>query len=44
VKAFADYEARMAARGLRPSGPLVTREMLDRLEVVELHRLRLSVP
>lgn len=44
VKAFADYETRMAARGLRPSGPLVTREMLDRLEVVELHRLRVSVP
>ncbi len=44
VKAFADYEARQAARGLRPSGPLVTREMLDRLEVVELHRVRSTVP
>jgi eukaryotic-like serine/threonine-protein kinase len=44
IAAFADYEARMAARGLRPSGALVTRALLDRLEVVELHRLRLSVP
>jgi hypothetical protein len=44
VAAFADYEARQAARGLRPSGPLVTREMLDRLEIVELHRVRRTVP
>lgn len=45
VKAFADYEARMAARGERPgTGPLVTRAMLERLEVVELHRVRLSIP
>ncbi|MBX7083169.1 MAG: hypothetical protein K1X88_28440, partial [Nannocystaceae bacterium] len=45
VRAFADYEARMDARGLRPrSGPLVTRAMLERLEVVELHRVRLEIP
>jgi hypothetical protein len=44
IKAFADYEARQAARGLRPSGALVTREMLERLEVVELHRVRSTVP
>ncbi|HET6581835.1 MAG TPA: hypothetical protein VFG69_00285, partial [Nannocystaceae bacterium] len=44
VRAFADYEARMAARGEQPSGPLVTRDMLDRLEVVELHRVRSTVP
>ncbi|NVB39543.1 hypothetical protein G6O69_17000 [Pseudenhygromyxa sp. WMMC2535] len=36
IRAFADYEALQAARGLRPSGALVTREMLDELEVVEL--------
>ncbi|MBL4684078.1 MAG: hypothetical protein JKY37_05775 [Nannocystaceae bacterium] len=44
IKAFADYESRQAARGKRPSGPLVTRAMLDRLEVVELHRITLEVP
>ena len=44
VKAFADYEARQAARGKRPSGPLVTRDMLDRLEIVELHRVEVEVP
>ncbi|PRQ00602.1 hypothetical protein [Enhygromyxa salina] len=36
IKAFADYETRQAAAGLRPSGPLVTREMLSKLEVVEI--------
>ncbi|MEM6994275.1 MAG: hypothetical protein AAF721_27420, partial [Myxococcota bacterium] len=44
VRAFADYEARQAARGKRPSGPLVTHAMLDRLEVVELHRIEVDVP
>lgn len=44
VRAFADYEARMEARGLRPSGALVTRAMLERLEVVELHRLHVTLP
>lgn len=44
VRAFADYEAQQAARGLRPSGPLVTHDMLDRLEVIELHRLRIEIP
>lgn len=38
VRAFADYEARQAARGRRPSGPLVERSMLERLEVVEIAR------
>lgn len=38
VRAFADYEARQAARGRRPSGPLVELEALDRLEVVEIAR------
>ncbi|WP_181197373.1 hypothetical protein [Enhygromyxa salina] len=36
IRAFADYETRQAALGLRPSGPLVTREMLAKLEVVEI--------
>ncbi|MCA9651565.1 MAG: hypothetical protein KC501_16720 [Myxococcales bacterium] len=44
VRAFADYELQQAARGLRPSGPLVTHDMLDRLEVVELHRVRVEIP
>jgi hypothetical protein len=39
VRAFADYEARQAELGLRPSGPLVTHAMLERLEAVELHRV-----
>src|SRR5690606_9533544 len=32
VRAFADYEAQQAARGHRPTGPLVTPDMLGRLE------------
>jgi hypothetical protein len=39
VRAFADYEREQTARGLRPSGPLVTPDMLRRLEVVELARV-----
>lgn len=39
IKGFAAYEARQAAAGFRPSGPLVTLEMLERLEVVELLRV-----
>jgi eukaryotic-like serine/threonine-protein kinase len=44
VRAFADYEAQQAARGHRPSGPLVTLDMLDRLEAIELHRVRVEIP
>ena len=46
IKAFADYEARQAALGLRPSGPLVTRDMLGKLAVVEIATATdtLSVP
>lgn len=44
VRAFADYEAKQAARGKRPSGPLVTHDMLERLDVVELHRIEVEVP
>ena len=39
IKAFADYDARQAAAGLRPSGPLVTREMLAKLAVVEIAKV-----
>jgi|GEM_PF-842988 len=39
VRAFAQYEALQDARGLRPSGALVTLEMLDKLEVVEIATL-----
>lgn len=38
LRAFAAYEAKMAARGARPGGPLVTETALARLEVVELAR------
>jgi len=44
VRAFADYEAQQTARGRRPSGPLVTHDMLERLEVIELHRVRIEIP
>ncbi len=44
VRAFADYEALQSARGHRPSGPLVDRGMLDKLEIVELHRRRAETP
>jgi hypothetical protein len=44
VRGFIAYERAMAARGLRPSGPLVTDEMMRRLEVVELSRVKAEVP
>lgn len=44
IEAFANYEAQQAARGLRPSGPLVTRDMLSRLEAVELAVAEVSLP
>ena len=43
VRGFADYEAAQAKAGLRPSGPLVTHDMLERLEAVELHRVEVTV-
>lgn len=43
IRAFAQYEREQARRGLRPSGPAVTEEMLQRLDVVELHRLEVDV-
>lgn len=39
IRAFVDYERRMAAKGLRPSGPLMTPEMLGKLEVVTLEEV-----
>ena len=43
IRAFADYEADQDAQGKRPSGPLVTYDMLDRLEIVELARAEVTV-
>lgn len=43
IRAFAEYEKKQADRGLRPSGPLVTENMLERLEAVELIRERVVV-
>lgn len=42
IRAFAQYEREQARRGLRPSGPAVTEEMLRRLDVVELHRIEVD--
>lgn len=44
IRAFAAYEREQARRGLRPSGPHVTEDMLDRLEIVELHKEEVEVP
>jgi hypothetical protein len=44
IRAFADYEARQDRLGLRPSGPLVTRAQLDRLEVIEIANARVTTP
>jgi hypothetical protein len=44
VRAFADYEAAQATRGRRPSGPLVSYDMLRRIERVELAARTLVVP
>ncbi len=43
VKAFADYEREQANRGLRPSGPAVTHDMLRRLPIVEIARDEIEV-
>jgi hypothetical protein len=44
VRAFAEYEARQARAGRRPQGSLVEPAMLQRIEPVELHRVRTVVP
>ena len=43
IKGFAAYEREQARRGLRPSGPLVSEDMLGRLEVVEIGRAEAEV-
>lgn len=44
LRAFADYERRMAALGLRPSGAQVTSDMVERLEVLDLATVETDVP
>jgi hypothetical protein len=44
VRAFAAYEARKAAQGLRPSGPQVSEKMLRRVEVTDLAAAHVRVP
>jgi hypothetical protein len=39
IRAFVEYERLRAARGARPSGPLIDERALSRLEVVELARV-----
>ncbi len=43
VRAFAAYEARKAAQGLRPSGAQVTERMIRRLEVTDIARAQARV-
>lgn len=43
VRAFIDYEKRQARAGKRPSGPLMTESALERLEVVEIAKVRAVV-
>ncbi|MEM7156991.1 MAG: hypothetical protein AAF799_29335 [Myxococcota bacterium] len=38
LRTFAAYEAYMTEKGERPDGPLLTLDVLERLEAVELHR------
>jgi eukaryotic-like serine/threonine-protein kinase len=44
VRAFAAYEALRASAGRRPSGALVDRRVLDRLEVVHVKTARAVIP
>lgn len=44
VRGFIDYEREQARKGLRPNGPLVTGDMLKRLEIVEVARTAVEVP
>jgi hypothetical protein len=43
LHAFIDYEEAQDRRGLRPSGPLIGRAALDRLDVVEIATARVTV-
>ena len=44
VRAFIDYERRQAARGKRPSGPMVDDGMFARLDIVEIERVEATIP
>jgi hypothetical protein len=44
LRAFAEYERGQAALGLRPSGALLDERALERLDVVEVARARVSGP
>jgi len=44
IRAFIDYEAAQARAGLRPSGPLVDRAALDRLDIVDVATTRAVIP
>ena len=44
VRAFAAYEARKAAQGLRPSGPQMTLAMLRRVEVTDVGAAHARLP
>ncbi len=44
LRAFADYEQRARARGLRPSGAQVTRDMVSKLDVIDLATVEVDVP
>jgi hypothetical protein len=44
LRAFVDYEERMAALGLRPGGPQMTRAMVARLEVLDIASSDVEIP
>jgi eukaryotic-like serine/threonine-protein kinase len=44
LRAFADYEARKAAQGLRPSGPQVTSAMFRRNHPVDIAQTNSTIP
>ena len=44
VRTFADYEVLQDRKGLRPSGPLVTYDALQRLDVVEIAKAEVTIP
>jgi hypothetical protein len=44
IRAFATYEARKAAQGLRPSGPQVREAMLKRVEITDVANARVRIP
>ncbi len=44
LRAFADYEQSAAKRGLRPSGAQMTRDMIGKLEVIDIASADIEVP